>query len=183
MQATSRSATGVEGAGYRPTAFRSRGFCVARNENGKSDGVDSAYSRCALRAFPGALKRGLGRGPDGPRRVFKDVHAFGALAPCEPRLQPSVLHPIIDIAASSVAHYGPVEVLRPPVGRPRPTTRPLSLPTHEGERAHRRLSNAYPSTLYPVYSVRVVPIRPPSRGPRQLAHDLTSSPREVTHDT
>ena len=35
----------------------------------------------------------------------------------------SALHPyvprlIIDIAASSVAHYGPVEVPRPPVGRP-----------------------------------------------------------------
>ncbi len=92
-------------------------------------------------------------------------------------------HPfIIDIAAPSVAHYGPVEVLRLPV-RASPTTRPLSLPTHEGERAHRRLSNAYPSTLYPVYSVRVVPVRPPSHDPvRSLAHHLTSSPREVTHD-
>ncbi len=44
--------------------------------------------------------------------------AFGALAFCEPLLQPSVPRRIIDIAASSVAHYGPVEVLRPPVGRP-----------------------------------------------------------------
>ncbi len=29
----------------------------------------------AARAFPGALKRGLGRGPDGPRLVLKDVPA------------------------------------------------------------------------------------------------------------
>ncbi len=29
----------------------------------------------AARTFPGALKRGLGRGPDGPRLVFKDVPA------------------------------------------------------------------------------------------------------------
>ncbi len=80
--------------------------------------MDSAYSGCALRAFPGALKRGLGRGPDGPRRVLKDVHAFGALAPCEPLLR-ICEHPfIIDIAAPSVAHYGPVEVLRLPVGCP-----------------------------------------------------------------
>ena len=33
-------------------------------------------------------------------------------------LRSRVLRLIIDIAASPVAHYGPVEVLRPPVGRP-----------------------------------------------------------------
>ncbi len=43
-----------------------------------------------------------------------------------PLLRTCVPRPIIDIAASSVAHYGPVEVLRPPVGRP--TTRPLDQP-------------------------------------------------------
>ncbi len=50
---------------------------VAENENGDSDGVDSAACSggAAPRAFPGALKRGLGRGPDGPRLVFKDVPA------------------------------------------------------------------------------------------------------------
>ena len=35
-----------------------------------------------------------------------------------PPLRPRVPRLIIDIAAPSVAHYGPVEVLRPPVGRP-----------------------------------------------------------------
>ncbi len=34
----------------------------------------------AAHAFPGALKRGLGRGPDGPRRVFKDVHGATLLS-------------------------------------------------------------------------------------------------------
>ena len=33
-------------------------------------------------------------------------------------LRPSVPRLIIDIAAPSVAHYGPAEVLRLPVGRP-----------------------------------------------------------------
>ena len=34
-----------------------------------------ASGGAAARVLPGALKRGLGRGPDGPRRVFKDVPA------------------------------------------------------------------------------------------------------------
>ncbi len=39
-------------------------------------------SGTAAAALPGALERGLGRGPDGPRRVFKDVHgATSLLAP------------------------------------------------------------------------------------------------------
>ena len=32
-------------------------------------------SGTAAAALPGALKRGLGRGPDGPRHIFKDVPA------------------------------------------------------------------------------------------------------------
>ena len=86
MQATSLSATGVEGVGYRPTAvryhptaFRSRDFCVARNENGNSErrglrmfGWRAArVSRCAeARARP--------RRATAPRHVFKDVPAHGA---------------------------------------------------------------------------------------------------------
>ena len=42
----------------------------------------------AARVLPGALKRGLGRGPDGPRRVFKDVPAQR----CSQRHQPSREH-------------------------------------------------------------------------------------------
>ncbi len=34
-----------------------------------------ASGGAAARVLPGALKRGLGRGPDGPRRVFKDMPA------------------------------------------------------------------------------------------------------------
>ncbi len=48
-------------------------------------------------------------------RASQRRRGFGFVAP----LQPSVPRRIIDIAASSsVAHYGPVEVLRLPVGCP-----------------------------------------------------------------
>ena len=44
--------------------------------------------RSPARALPGALKRGLGRGPDGPRRILKDVSGATSLSAtsAEPRL-------------------------------------------------------------------------------------------------
>jgi hypothetical protein len=60
----------------------------------------------------GAVGAQLRRTVDTPERP-SGVRGFGfvpLLRPCVPRL-------IIDNAAPSVAHYGPVEVLRLPVGR------------------------------------------------------------------
>ncbi len=49
---------------------------------------------------------------------LRPTHRVEGDHPAGPLLRTHVPRLIIDIAASSVAHYGPVEVLRLPVGRP-----------------------------------------------------------------